>query len=761
MLFSTDSAISRRNGWLGLMFAVTPLLAAEAPRPEPAVVEPFIPIARGVEAGQVTIGSPEFVGVKDGHLFRNGQRLRLWGINIVQEYDTRFTKEEQLRILDRIQAVGFNALRPHLYDIYLVPDGDAGCTVSTYIKGDNSAMDKVDHFLAAAAERGLSLFMTFDRRRRAITPETWKLVPGDDGKDEVEWKKTVAELNTTHPHPATWIEQVWPLDERLEKIYTLWVKNLLAHTNLYTGKTYAEDPAIAMWEISNESSFIPMAMDGSSAAYTGYFAKQTQKRWNQFLRDHYQTTDRLKVAWRTLEKGESLEEGTITVSPVPVPVLEKPSQDDGKYPYRRIRDLTTFFVNQYIEANNRIRAVIRAAAPKGVGANVVPIGYDTHYQPNLLDMYGAAGGDVSIAGLYSWVRTYDTADPTYPWTSALAQPPALYGMDLGRIAGKPTVTYEVNIHRPAPYRAEFPFVIAAYDSARNWDGAFWYYWMDGNDKVAKTYEELNAGDQTYASTGDAWAGVGTYHDPIMVAAIKVAGTIFKTGALRADEHPARIVVGPEELIWSNAKIGPWLNVVRAAMRDGGAEIAFDPQDAPRPPNLTIPPATTKTSRLGPDVRFDHVKRQMICDAEKVKLFVGWPDSTTVSFGDGISINGLKVGQFIAFAMVTEDSQPIGRSERILLTALSTGENKGFKYDPKATTKTGWEGMLAGVVASGEGPVQVVWPKVTVALGNRKGNCTWFNVFPEAIGQEPVNGELVFDGSRPAAWAEVKFPTAPR
>jgi len=235
MLTSIRSAISRRNGWLGLMFAVTPLLAADAPRPEPARVEPFIPIARGVEAGQVTAGSPEFVSIKDGHLVRNGQRLRLWGINLVQEIDARFTKEEQLRILDRIQAVGFNALRPHLYDIHLVPEGDAGCTVPTYTKGDDSRMDKVDHFFATASKRGLLLYMTFDRRLAAIKPEAYRLVPAGDGAEEAEWKKTVAELNTTHPHPATWIEQVWPLDERLEKIYTLWVKNLLAHKNLYTG----------------------------------------------------------------------------------------------------------------------------------------------------------------------------------------------------------------------------------------------------------------------------------------------------------------------------------------------------------------------------------------------------------------------------------------------------------------------------------------------------------------------------------------------
>jgi hypothetical protein len=65
-------------------------------------------------------------------------------------------------------------------------------------------------------------------------------------------------------------------------------------------------------------------------------------------------------------------------------------------------------------------------------------------------------------------------------------------------------------------------------------------------------------------------------------------------------------------------------------------------------------------------------------------------------------------------------------------------------------------MFGGIVSMGEGPVQVVWPKLTVSVGSRKGECTWFNVLPEAIGTEPVDGQIKFDGMRPAAWGEVEF-----
>ena len=741
--------------FLAILLMSLPAAGAAGQQRGNAVAE--IPITRGAEAERGDAVSPGFVGVKDGHLWQDGRRLRLWGVNIVSEFDPINSKEEQLGILDRIKAVGFNALRPHLYDIYMIPKDDVGVNIAPYNKGDDSSVDKLDHFLAAAAERGLLLYMTFDRRRVAIKPEAYGLVPGGNAQEEAEWKKTVAELNAENPHPSAWIEQVWPLDDRLEKIYAIWVKNQLSHKNQYTGKTYAEDPAIALWEISNETSYMAFALDGSSAAYKGYFGKQTQKRWNQFLKDYYKSSDRLKAAWGALEKGESLEEGTIALSPVPIPAYDQMAFEQGKYPTRRVRDLTTFFVNQYIEANNRILAVIRSSVPKGVGANIVPVGYDTHYQPSLLDMYTASAGDISIAGNYTWLRTYDTSDPTYPWTPLIAAPPTFYGMDLGRVAGKPTVSYEVNIHKPAPYRAEFPFVIAAYDSARNWDGTFWYYWMDYNHKPAKTIEEENSRGLRYATTSDVWGGVSTATDPIMVSALKVAGTIFKTGAIRADEHPARIVIGPDELVWSYGRMGEWMNIVRTAMRGGGAVIDFNFKDTPRDPDLFTQPQTTpRASRLGPDVKFDHAKRQMAVDSDKVKMFVGWPDSSTISFGDGIALNDLKAGRFVVFAMVSEDSLPLTLSRKILLTALSTGENTGFKYDPKATEKTGWPGMLESIVATGQGPVEVVWPKLTVEVGNRKGNCTWFNVLPEAIGTEPVDGQIKFDGVRPAAWGEVEL-----
>src|SRR5687768_12108669 len=117
--------IFKVSAGISLALSLIPLLSASAAGQERGNAAPAIPLARGAEADRGDAVSPGFVGVKDGHLWRDGQRLRLWGVNVVDDYQER-TDEEQDRLLDRIQACGFNALRFHLYDYYFISEGDPG-----------------------------------------------------------------------------------------------------------------------------------------------------------------------------------------------------------------------------------------------------------------------------------------------------------------------------------------------------------------------------------------------------------------------------------------------------------------------------------------------------------------------------------------------------------------------------------------------------------------------------------------------------------
>lgn len=728
---------------LACMFGLSGPVVVSAQRP--------IPLS-GNATENLPPPAPGFVGIKDGHLVRDGRRLRIWGVNCVNEY--RRPKEDQLTILDRIVGMGFNGIRIHLPDWRLVPPGAKGYEVATYIKGDGSAIDLFDHFIAAAAQRGLLIYMTFDRKETKILPEAWDILPPDE--HEAEWKQAVVQL-CDRVQPTTNLEQVWPLDARLEAVVHAWVRNLLDHRNLYTGNRMADEPAIALWEISNESCFIETILDGSSQALKGFFGTQTRRQWNEFLRMHYGSSQALRKSWGSLLENESLENGTITLAPIPVPKTDKPYSEDAAYPSRRIRDLITFFVNRYIDSNNQVLRIIRQCASQpNAGSAVVPVAFDTHYLPSLLNLYCASAGNLTIAGTYKWYRTFDTSDPTYPFSSALASE-GWSGMDFGRVEGKPTVTYEINVQKPAPYRAEFPLLVASYTSSQDWDGVFWYFWMSSDSKPVKNYDDVKNGYLHYSSLADEWDGVNISCDELLLASMRLGGLMFRQGLVRPAPYPVRLSLSEDDLIWSFNSMSAWSRLASSANYRRGSRVKFLPQGAKSTEPPCPPPGMEAGdhARLGPDVTIDHTRRQMISDSANVKMFVGWPVNNVVGFNGGIRLRGIEPGKFIAFALVSDDGQPIARSNKLVMALLGTGENKGFIYDPKASKSTGFTGMLEGIVDQGDGPVLIDWPKATIELGNhRTGTCTWYNALPGVIESQKFSGNIEFDGRRPAAWAEL-------
>lgn len=712
-----------------------------------------IPLSRGAET---TLPQPAagFVGVKDGHLVRDGKRLRIWGVNCVN--GNRRPKEDQDRLLDRIVAMGFNGVRLHLIDWRLVPEGGNGYEIATYTKGDNSPMDLFDHFLAAAAKRGLILYMTLDRKESRILPGAYDLLPADE--HEAQWKEALAKLQELPSQPTTNLEQVWPTDARLEAVVHTYAKNLLNHVNPYTGRKLADEPSIGLWEIANESCYMETILDGTSHALKGYWGIETQKLWNEFLKEHYKTTQTLKKQWGSLLEGESLEEGTIKVMPLPVPKTDKPYSEDAAYPSRRVRDLITFFVNNYIDKNNEMVALMRQCASKpDEGIAVVPIGFDTHYLPSLLNQYCATAGNVAIVGTYKWYRTFDTSDPTYPFTSSLAGE-GWYGMDLAPVKGKPTVIYEINVHRPAPYRAAFPLLVSAYTQSQDWDAVFWYYWMDGGDLVPSPLNYQEVRDKGYLrldSMSDQWAGVNVSCDEILLATLHLGGLMFRQGLLRPAPYPAQFALNDEDLLWSFNSMEAWMKILSSANYRTGSRISYLPPGE-KPRGIPAdPPKMSDHARLGPDVRLDHAKRQMISDSANVKMFAGWPTAEVVGFSDGIKLKGLTPGKFVAFALASDDGLPIAKSKKLVVTLQGTSQNTGYVYDPKASKSTGFIGFLEGIVEDGEPPVIIDWPAATVEIGpGRSGTCAWFNAFPESFEEQKISGSIVFDGKRPAAWARI-------
>ncbi len=719
---------------------------------------PPLPIAEGLAPPAVDSVAAGYVYSHDGDLYRDGKKIKFWGVNCVSEFWRE--KEDQIRILDRIKALGFNAMRVHLVDSTLVDPDGPGDTINDYELGDNSLMDKYDYFLSEAYKRGLMVWFTLDRRRVSFKPETYDILPAED--DEQEWKDAMQAFYDKSTSPGYFLEQLWPMNPRLEAVYIRYVKNLLSHRNKYTGLTYAEEPGIALWEISNEGNCVIGNLDGSlyeSLKDHPYWRNAIEKLWNEFLREHYKNDSGLLQAWGDLMPGESLADGTIKLEPMPVPLhTKKPNREEAEYPSRRVSDLVTFVVNRFVESNNRVWQAMRDSAPKGKGAAVVPVTFDTHFRPTLHNLYGVSEGSFVSVGAYNWFRTYDKTDPLYPITSMLTNKPSLYGMDMGNVADKPMVTYEFNVHKPAPYRAEIPYIMASYISNNDWDGFFWYHWMNSSQATPKNNDELLEMPLIYDRVVDRWGGVVVSSDEVLVSAIRMAGKMFMSDSIRKTDNPVRFVVGHRQFVDPNIDIKSIYKPMKIASWTRGMDIDFSLNGSGSHVSETSPVSWSEGEfRIGRDVVFDDVKRQLIIDSPTAHAFVGWPDESVITFESGLQISGYPIGKFVAFSVVSEDAGPIANSKHLSISAQSTSENTGHIYDPLASKEKGFKGMLQGLVKPGGAPVIFDRPTLTVKIpGQRVGMAHLYNAFPERIAEQPFQGEFTFDGEQPIAWVEIVF-----
>ena len=85
----------------------------------------------------------------------------------------------------------------------------------------------------------------------------------------------------------------------LQKEYA---RKLLTHRNAYTGRTYAEDPAVAFVEINNENGLIHAWLGKQVDELPEIFRAELGRQWNQWLRQRHGTTEKLRQAWTEGER---------------------------------------------------------------------------------------------------------------------------------------------------------------------------------------------------------------------------------------------------------------------------------------------------------------------------------------------------------------------------------------------------------------------------------------------------------------------------
>lgn len=204
------------------------------------------------------------------HFVSDGKRVRIWGVN------TSFSgnlpdHDKAQRMAKRLAAAGVNCVRLHHMDTSRWPDGlwDPSTGATLY----PAALERLDYYIDQLAQNGIWVNLNLHVGRN----HSDYLGLPDTGTDYDK----VAGIFT----PALITAQ------------KSFASKILNHINAYRGIRYADDPAVAFVEISNEDSFFMWNGDESLRNLPAYYSDILRGFYNEWLLAKYGSTNALQVAW--------------------------------------------------------------------------------------------------------------------------------------------------------------------------------------------------------------------------------------------------------------------------------------------------------------------------------------------------------------------------------------------------------------------------------------------------------------------------------
>ena len=281
-------------------------------------------------------------------------------------------------------------------------------------------------------------------------------------------------------------------EPELQKAYRSWLKAILTTPNPYTGKPLAEEPAVAITELVNEDSFFFWTF--AKANVTPAHWALLEKRFGSWLGDRYGSVAKALMAWGGAKEAEDGHDGRMVL-------FEAWNMTGGAMngapPGRKARvgDQVRFLA----ETQRGFYAETAAYMRTELGARcLVNCSNWTVSDPAMLDAIEkwtyTAGDMMDRHGYFDREHKGDAAGysvapgQTFRNISALKEPNDL-PLQFMQTEGFPQIITEIGWPNPNIYKAEQPFLSAAYGSLQGVDGIFTFsmgvpHWEDGAVKFA-------------------------------------------------------------------------------------------------------------------------------------------------------------------------------------------------------------------------------------------------------------------------------------
>jgi hypothetical protein len=624
----------------------------------PAALDAPLPID---PAYAVTGPATRAVVVRDGHLaYADGGRARFWGINLVNKGSLP-PAEVALTVATSLARAGFNLARPHHMDFegegsLLNPRrGEPGEPVAL-----PEALDRMDHLFAELKAAGVYSYLETWTSRSFRPAEG---LPAPQGL----------------PVGNKYAPFFWPAYTEAKKA---WVRALYDRVNPYTGLRYADDPAVALFEISNEDSLLVGWAGGALDRLPAAHRDRLDVLWNAWLRKRYGTDVRLTAAWKgALRAGLQLGE-TLSLDSVAREPSSRTRTD--LYPAARAADLVRFYTE--LEAAHQAEMAHFLKDELHVKA---PLVCNTSFGVPVADALLAACDVVDLHVYWDPI-----AEQNVFFDQSLVERP-IHGRVLEELAwcqdGKPCTMSEVGHSWPNRYGQEAPLVWSSLAARQDLDAVVWFAYAHGAFDPAP---DGPAGALDLAGRFSSWVQMPT------------ASALFRSGAVPA---PARRYVrwwSADGLLRDLAEQpGLWIDpqVSYRAALDDVLRSAFGPTP-PAPAPAAAPTASP--------VRWWPEAGRYVVDTPTVQAIVGRTTTPILDprAGESPDPDALRVvlARFAAVSLASLDGAPLGTSHHALLTLAGRTEREG----------TLWSTGGPGLLAYGRGParlerlpgfVDVRWP----------------------------------------------------
>jgi hypothetical protein len=590
-------------------------------------------------------------------VFENGQRARFWGVEIRGEL-LYPPKEIAQKLARRLARLGFNLVRfMEIERALLLPN-------ALEPRFHAQRLDQFDYFVSQLKENGIYIDIVlafpspFSPQDGVIDWDAPAL------RNSYEGQRLLYAMAFADPYLFT-------LQKQRARLF-------FSHRNPYTGKTYVEEPTIAMVEIINETTLTYAWLRGllnadspEAIKLTPHYSSLLDVLWNLWLSERYPSRESLRMAWASPDKmGLMADE-----DPMQGTVRRILYAERQRYSPRRVSDLLRFYSEleqtyfrgfaEFLHREVGVRVPISGTHIfHGMAAQLAQTQLDfagSHIQwqhpflrgsqswrappIRLLNTPMVKGEAANIPYKADWIETKNT----------------IFRLAYGATAqGKPFVVSEYNHAFPNEYQAEFPVIMAAYAGFQDWDG-FIVHAYGASVKELESPMILDI--------------FQVHNNPAVLTQMPVASLLFRRG----DVAPARqlLTINYSQSAAFEAFLECGLDIycvlARTKIDPAGSLIhrvrnQFSAAATDLPSSRWQSPYVSDTREL----TWDLDRGLVLVDTDKVQAAIGFVG------GQAIRLRYVTIQaqtDFAAIALISLDGQPIPSSQRLLLTAVSRVKNQ--------------------------------------------------------------------------------------